>query len=211
MLDTTLSQLNDFITKRMGLRFPQKRWADLERGITSAAHDFGFSDIDSCIEWLLSSKPSKSQIEILASYLTVGETYFFREEKVFSALEDRILKDLIQQRRKTDRYLRIWSAGCATGEEPYSIAILLDKMLPDLQDWNITILATDINPDFLKKAITGIYGNWSFRECPKWVTEKYFKKTANNRYEILSNIKKMVVFQYHNLCDDIYPFTIKQY
>jgi chemotaxis protein methyltransferase CheR len=205
MSKITLTQLNDFITKRMGLRFSKERCADLERGITSAARDFGYSDSDSCIEWLLSSKPSKSQVEILASHLTVGETYFFREERVFYALEDRILKDLIEQRRNTERRLRIWSAGCSTGEEPYSIAILLSKILPDLQDWHITILATDINPRSLKMAAAGVYSNWSFRDCPEWVKERFFIRTENNRYEILPDIKKMVTFQYHNLCEDPYP------
>jgi chemotaxis protein methyltransferase CheR len=205
MPDTILTQFNDLIANRMGLNFPKERWADLERGVTSAAREFGYKDIDSCIRWLLSSNPSRTQIEVLASHLTVGETYFFREDKVFTTLEKHILANLIHDRRNTDRRLRIWSAGCSTGEEPYSIAMLLSKMLPDLNDWNITILATDINPLSLKKAMTGVYGKWSFRDCPEWVREGYFTKMKEGCYEISPDIKKMVTFQYHNLSENIYP------
>ncbi len=208
MSDTALAQFNDLVASRMGLSFPRERWSDLERGATFAAREFGHKDVESCIQWLLSSLPTRTQIETLASHLTVGETYFFREEKTFEALEKNILPGLIRQRRSGDRYLRIWSAGCATGEEPYSIAILVNKLLPDLKDWNITILATDINPRALKKALSGVYNDWSFRDCPQWVKDRHFRKTKDGRYEIFPDIKKMVTFCYHNLVEDPYPLLL---
>lgn len=205
---TTPEQLSELVAERMGLHFPKERWHDLEHGILSAARDFGFNDLELFRQQLLSSSLSRRQIEILASHLTVGETYFFRDEKTFQALEQDILPDLIYQRRGGDRYLRIWSAGCATAEEPYSIAILLSKILPDLNDWNITILATDINPRALKKAMSGIYNDWSFRDCPQSVRERHFRKTKDGRYEILPDIKRMVTFCYHNLAEDPYPSVL---
>jgi chemotaxis protein methyltransferase CheR len=72
--------------------------------------------------------------------------------------------------------LRIWSAGCSTGEEAYTIAIMLDRLLRDLKDWNITILATDFNPKFLRKATQGVYTEWSFRDAPSWLREQYFTR-----------------------------------
>src|SRR5712692_5314204 len=131
-----LSHLTDFVAAQMGLNFPRERWRDLERGIVSAAGDFGFADAGSCAQWLLSSPLTRGQIEILASHLTVGETYFFRERKSFAVLEDHILPELIRSRRGNEQRLRVWSAGCCTGEEPYSVAILLNRMIPDLKDWN---------------------------------------------------------------------------
>jgi chemotaxis protein methyltransferase CheR len=202
---TMLSQLSEFIAREMGLHFPTGRWADLERGIRSAAREFDFEDVGVCIEWLLSSRPVREKVEILASHLTIGETYFFREKKIFEALGESILPELIRSRRGSEQRLRIWSAGCATGEEPYSIAILLSKMMTDLKDWNITILATDINPRFLKKASEGLYNEWSFRDCPRWVQEKYFQKAKDHRLEIMPYIKKMVAFSHHNLAEDPYP------
>ncbi len=204
--EVLLSRLSEFVASHIGLYFPEERRRDLERGIVTAAKEFHHKDAGSCIEWLLSAPVTKRQIEVLASHLTVGETYFFREKKSFQALEGRVFPDLIGLRGKNnERHLRVWSAGCCTGDEPYSIAMLLHKLLPDLSGWNITLLATDINPDFLQKAETGIYGEWSFRETPPWVKEKYFSKTKSGKYEILPHIKKLVTFSYLNLAEDAYP------
>ncbi len=200
-----LMQASEFVSETLGLYFPKERWNDLQRGIASASREFDFKRPEDCIRWLTSSSLQKKEIEILASHLTVGETYFFREKKSFQLLEERILPEIIRSREKHGRHLRIWSAGCCTGEEPYSIAILLHKLIPDLSEWNVTLLATDINPNFLEKAETGIYGEWSFRETPSWVKEKYFLKTKNGKYEILPQIKRLVVFSYLNLAEDAYP------
>ncbi|MBI4523303.1 MAG: tetratricopeptide repeat protein [Deltaproteobacteria bacterium] len=200
-----LSQVSEFVAERMGFHFPRERWADLEQGIRCIAREFEFSDTESCVQWLFSSAVTQGQIEILASYLTVGETYFFREKQSFRVLEERVLRELIRTRRGADQRMRIWSAGCCTGEEPYSIAILLKQMLADLRDWQITILATDINPQFLKKAADGIYSEWSFRGVSPEIKERYFLKKNSSRFEIPRDIKSMVTFSYLNLAEDTYP------
>jgi len=203
--DAVLSRLSEVIASQMGLNFPKERWRDLERGMGFAAVDFGFKDTESCIRWLISSPLSKSQIEILASHLTIGETYFFRDKRVFEILEEHIFPELICSRKETGKQLRIWSAACSTGEEPYSIAILLSEMIYNLSDWRVTILGTDINPRFLKKASEGVYSEWSFRDIPLWVKEKYFKRSKEGGLEILPHIKNMVRFSYLNLAEDTYP------
>lgn len=203
--DLLLSQLSEVLAARMGLHFPKDRWRDLERGVVSAAEEFHFNDAESCARWLLLSPLTKNQIETLASHLTIGETYFFREKKTFQLIEEHILLELISSRQRNERRLRIWSAGCCTGEEPYSIAILLSKMISNLKDWNITILATDINPRFLQKASAGLYNEWSFRETPSFIKEKFFKRKKEDRFEILPSLKRMVTFAYLNLAEDSYP------
>lgn len=208
--DLLFSQLSEFIADRMGLYFPQWRRRDLERGINSAAREFGFQAAETCAQWLLSSSLTKDQIEILASHLTVGETYFFREDKSFEILRRQILPELIDSRSRTEPSLRIWSAGCCTGEEPYSIAILLSRLLPNLQDWKVSILATDINPHFLQKASDGVYSNWSFRETPQWVQGEYFNQMTAGRFELLPEIKKMVTFSYLNLAEEI-PLALRSH
>lgn len=200
-----LDALSAYVADRMGLHFPPERRRDLERGLLRAAPDLGFDDAESCARWLLLSPLTKHQVEALASHLTVGETYFFRDRKLFEVLEGRILPALIAERRKTERQLRIWSAGSATGEEPYSIAILLLRMIHDIDDWNITLLATDINPSFLRRSASGTYGEWSFRDVQPLVKERYFRKTGQGRHEVLPNIRKHVTFSYHNLAEDSYP------
>ncbi len=202
-----LSDFSMFVEERMGLHFPEERFRDLERGIFSAAKEFGYKDACSYLGWLLSTPLSHSQVEMLASHLTVGETYFYRDKGSFDALGEHILPGLIQSRRGKEQRLRFWSAGCATGEEAYSIAMLLDNFVPDIKDWSITILATDINPHFLKRAAEGVYREWSFRSAPLWVKERYFTKTKNG-FDILPRIRRMVAFSYHNLVDDPYPALI---
>lgn len=202
-----LAKFHEFVETRMGLHFPPSRLSDLERGISAAAVDFGFNHAEPCIESLLSSALSQNQIRALASHLTVGETYFFRDIRVFEILETHVLPKLIASRRGREQNLRIWSAACSTGEEPYSIAILLARMIPDLKNWNISILATDIAPRSLRKAAEGVYREWSFRDTPPWVRDKYFKQ-IDKTFEIVPHIRRMVTFSCLNLAEDPYPAII---
>ena len=199
------SQLSQIIAERMGLHFPPERWKDLQRGLADAAHEFGFADAAACVNWLISAPPTKAQIEVLASHLTIGETYFYRDKITLDALAKNILPDLVRARRGHEHRLRIWSAACCSGEEPYSLAILLHRMLPDLADWRVTITATDINPRFLQKAAAGKYGEWSFRNAPPWLKGRYFDRTADGYYSILPEIGRMVTFAHLNLVEDVYP------
>ena len=203
--EALLQRLSDYLTARVGLQFAKRNWKELQQKMTAAMTDFGFDQVEEFIEGLLSLSPTQKQIEILASHLTVGETYFFRERRAFEILEQSLLPGLIAARRKTEKRLRFWSAGCSTGEEPYSLAILLDKLIPDLKDWNVTILATDINTDAIRKAEEGIYSDWSFRDNPPWFKDHYFEKVDGNHHRLLPRIRKMVNFSYLNLSEDHYP------
>jgi chemotaxis protein methyltransferase CheR len=203
--EVLLEQFSKFVAERIGLHFPRERWRDLERGIHSAARELGFQETESFLQHVLSLPLPRNQLEILASNLTVGETYFYRENKAFAALEEHILPGLLRSSRGKERHLRVWSAGCCTGEEPYSLAILLSRVIADLKDWNITILATDINPRFLKKASRATYSEWSFRDAPRWLKERYLTSVKDSHYEIVSPIKEMVTFSHLNLAEDVYP------
>lgn len=203
--DSLLSQLSDFLESQMGLHFPEERWRDLEGGVAAAARDFGLRDAESCARWLMSAPLARNHVEVLASHLTVGETYFFREQRSLEVLEEQILPELLRSGIGAERRLRIWSAGCCTGEEPYSIAMLLDKQIPDPKACNLTLLATDINPRFLRKAAQGVYGEWSFRGTPGWMRERYFRKRKDGRYALLPQIRSRVTFSFLNLAADVYP------
>jgi chemotaxis protein methyltransferase CheR len=200
-----LFALSEFVAAHMGLYFPRERLRELERGMGLAAAEFGFDAVEACIQWLLSAPLSKSQIEILASHLTIGETYVFRDNALFELLREHVVPEIVRRRRGKERQLRVWSAGCSTGEEPYSLAILLNEIVPGLADWHLTMLASDINPLFLRRAAAGIYSEWSFRSAPRWVKERYFRKLKDGRYELLPEIRKRVTFSYLNLAEDSYP------
>ena len=206
--DSELSQVCEVIAARIGLHFPVERWAILGSNLSLAAHEFGFQEINGFIHWFLSQNLDQEQIKRLASHLTISETYFWREPYVFSALTDFILPRLIKPKKKKDKSIRIWSMGCSTGEEPYSLAIALHKTVPEIKDWNISILASDINPRAIEKARSGIYGPWSFRNTPELIKGKYFLELTDRKFEIIPEIKKMVTFSCQSLAgDEIFSST----
>lgn len=195
------SRLSEWIARKTGLHFPPERRADLQRGLTGAAEEFGFTDASACADWLLSARLTRAQLHALAGHLTVGETYFFRDRNTFDALAEHVLPELIR-RRGQERRLSLWSAACCTGEEAYSLAILLQQCLPQWRDWRITLLATDINERFLEKARAAVYGDWSFRDTPAGLKALYFTSTADGRYAVQPQIKDKVRFERCNLVED---------
>lgn len=204
-----LTQLRDVLAQKMGLYYPVQRWNDLERGIKLAAPALGVESAEACARQVISAPLTRSRIEILAPYLTVGETYFFREQESLNGLAS-VLPELMAACAQAGRLLRIWSAGCCTGEEPYSIAMLIDQLMCPSGEWNVTIQATDINPVFLEKAAKGIYSEWSFRHTPVWVRERYFKQRKDGSFEISPHIRRRVIFSYLNLADEAYPSSIRE-
>jgi chemotaxis protein methyltransferase CheR len=200
-----LLPLSELIAQHLGLHFPADRAADLQRGIAAAARDLGFADSEACAQSLLARPLTPAQRDVLARHLTVGETYFFRDKLAFNAVEQHVLPELIRARRGRDPYLRIWSAACCTGEEAYSLAICVRRALPDIASWRVTILGTDLNPQFLEKATRGVFSDWSFRDTPPAFRENYFTRTADGHWEILPQLRGMVTFNLLNLVADTYP------
>lgn len=192
----------------MGLHFPIARRADLERGLQAAARQAGHRSIEKYVEWLLNTPLSKLQIEELAGHLTIGETYFLRNPEQFTLLEQHVLPELIRQKQHDEKRLRIWCAGCSTGEEPYSVAIALKRVVPDIANWKITILATDINGRFLRQAEDACYSEWSFRNAPAWLKDGYFRRHGTDRWKLNASIRDMVVFEHLNLAEDPYPSLV---
>jgi len=207
--DEVCRQARALIASRLGLDFPEERRADLERGFIRACRASSFSAPEAYLAWLASLPDGSQELMRLAGHLTVGETYFFRHHSYFEALEQEVLPSLIASRRTEGiMRLRLWSAACATGEEPYSLAILLDRLLPDRADWALTILATDINPEALETARRGRYREWSFRETPAWIRERYFHRQGGETFEVDPRVWRMVTFAPLNLAEDGYPGVV---
>jgi chemotaxis protein methyltransferase CheR len=203
--DAQLLQLGELVARHLGLHFPKARWLDLERGVCGAAQESGGQhDLDGYVQELLSPALTRKQLEVLASGLTVGETYFFRDKRSLEIFGRKVMPELIRVRAGSGKAIRIWSAGCATGEEPYSVAIELNKSIGP-KKLNLEILATDLNSKSLLKASEGIYGEWSFRGTPPGVRRAYFEQVEKDRWAIAPAIKKMVTFAQLNLMEDAYP------
>jgi chemotaxis protein methyltransferase CheR len=190
----------------LGLDFPERRDDDLERRLLRAYRASGAADPARYVDVLGTLPGDSPEWERLVSHVTVGETYFFRDRSFLEALEQHVLRGLIERRRREGmRRLRIWSAGCSSGEEAYSLAMLVDGLLPDRSDWSVTILATDVNPSVLSAARRGIYREWSFRETPEPVRRQYFLAHGDGTFELTPSIREMVTFAPLNLAEEVYP------
>ncbi len=204
-----LHELSRLILTHTGLYFPEKKWHTLSKGIQSV-----ISDLDTDIPQLLQSlhsSPAQNVIDALTTRLTIGETYFLRDKKFFQILQDHILRGIIEHPKRETKKINFWSAACATGEEPYSIAILIDQMSLLLKGWDMTIIGSDVNPVALNNARKGIYSHWSMRGTPEKIIKKYFTPTTQNYFKIAPHIRQMVHFRQLNLMADNYPAALNFY
>ena len=205
-----IDQLSAIVTERIGLHYPDIRRQDLERGLAAAAKSLGFASMDKCLEWLLEAPFDDTRMTALVNHLTIGETYFFRHPETFMALEQQALPGLVDARRKGaggSKRLSVWCAACSSGEEAYSIAIMLQRMIPDFESWDISIVATDINQQCLRKAAKGEYGAWSFRGVSADDKQRYFDETSAG-WSVKPAIRKSVRFEYLNLADTVMPPSV---
>jgi chemotaxis protein methyltransferase CheR len=196
-------RFSDLVRARSGIELPAVRRPDLEKAVMKTMDELGLASPEALLDYLTAAGHDGVALEGVVSRITVGETHFFRNQPQFAALEEHILPQLIEARRGVRR-LRIWSAGCATGEEPYSLAIALQHCLPDLANWNVLILATDINRSALANAQKGVYGAWSFRETSPQFQAEYFD-AVERKFVIKPSLRAMVTFAYLNLVEDRYP------
>ncbi|WP_447973618.1 CheR family methyltransferase [Nitrospira sp. Kam-Ns4a] len=207
--EEVLAQARTLITARLGLDFPEARRADLERGLQHVLERAAAGSPERWVAALATLPDESPEWRRLAGALTVGETYFFRDRACMEALDQQLLPALIEARRAAGHLrLRLWSAGCATGAEPYSLAILLDQLLPDREKWAVTILATDINEAALDQAHQGLYSEWALRETPGTIVARYFHRRGKDSLELDPAIRRMVTFAPLNLAAGGFPSLI---
>lgn len=193
------------IEERFGLDLAATRSPETDRVLSRRAAAGLFSDPEAYVVWLERLPEQHPEWAALVAGLTVGETYFFRDPGVFTALARHVLPALIAERRAVGSLrLRVWSAGCATGEEPYSIAIILDRLLPDRRDWSVTILGSDINAEALARAAHGVYRDWALRATDPGIRRRYFEQ-RDDVVELDPEIRRMVSFAPLNLRRDALP------
>jgi chemotaxis protein methyltransferase CheR len=197
-----LEQLATRIEAQTGLRFSDARRADLDLGLSRMAAERGAPDAAALAGWLLAEPWDRAKADLCARHLTVGETYFFREPRGLD-----LLCDYARDRLAADPQarLRLWSAGCCTGEEPYSMAMALRRALPGLDPAQVSILATDLNPASLARARAGLYREWSFRRTDAALRGRYFTPAGAGRYALDPAIRAQVRFAQLNLALPVYP------
>ena len=192
-----LSDLKDFLLEHSGLHFNQHNHRILERGLMRRIQALRMESLPAYFKYLTDTPDNYDEVNKLLGLLTIGETSFFRYRSHCEALIHYVLPRLLAANRD-QRKLRIWSAGCSTGEEPYSLAILLLEHFPELMSWDVQILATDINKRSLRHAREGLYGERSLRMVEDSLRERYFEQVGKHNL-LTAQVRRMVRFDYLNL------------
>lgn len=201
--ETELSVVKAFLLEHSGLHFSQHNQRILERGLLRRIQALCMESLPVYFNYLTATSGNYDEVNKLLGLLTIGETSFFRYHSHREALLHYVIPRLVEQNRKQGK-LRIWSAGCSTGEEPYSLAILLLEHFPEVADWDVQILATDINKRALRQAREGIYGERSLRMMETTLRERYFQMMGSH-FLLNAQVKRMVHFDYLNLQTDLFP------
>jgi chemotaxis protein methyltransferase CheR len=203
MEDTSLKRIRDLIATHVGLLVREQDDVLLRKVVSERVQALNLSGAEQYCQFLGSDADIRHEREALTLLLSVGETYFFRDREQHVLLRDIILPELLE-RRKAERTLRIWCAACSSGEEAYSLAILLDELMADQSSWNIFILGTDINQDFIERARQGTYTEWSFRGMSDERRQRYFHPHKNS-WALDDSIRNRVTFRTGDLVTDKFP------
>src|SRR2546430_8357980 len=196
-----LSEIRMLIEERTGICFDESR----ERFFSTRVREhLRAKGMERGTELLRAMRKSNVEYEGLLERLLTQETSFFRYPGVYEAFEKRVLPELHTKKFwKNPRTLRIWSAGCSTGEEPYSIAITMADSLSFADAWNVEILATDVGRQALKHAERGVYSGRSLASVSEAQLASHFAQ-VEDRYQIKPRLKKMVSFAQMNLASAVY-------
>lgn len=198
------------IAQRTGIILQDHQLPNLRDTLRNGCARFGYADAAQYLHALQTSHGLTAPLEYLIAGITVGESYFFRDSEQIELLRGELLPEIIAAKRADGNLsLRIWSAGCSQGQEIYTIALMLHELLPDIENWRIHLLGTDINSEVIAKAIRGRYSDWSFRATPPELRERWFAR-IKSEYEIHPRIRRMVHFAYLNLTEDIYPSILSE-
>jgi chemotaxis protein methyltransferase CheR len=175
----------------------------IEARLTQIAFSEGFDTVEELVDAVLRERTTPRAQRVLLA-LTTHETSFFRDGAPFEALKTTILPNLIRKRRSS-RTLQIWSAGCSSGQEPYSIAMLIAESFPEARNWKITIHGTDINPALITQANSGVYSSLEVnRGLSPYLLKTYFIEQEDS-FKLHPDIRSMVTFSEHNLLRPWHP------
>ncbi len=194
-------RLTDLIYRKAGIRFEQKKIYYIAKRLEKRMAAVDSETVMDYIRHLKFSDRDGREMQELINTLTINETYFFRDFNQLQAFAEESLDTVISRKTaRGDRRLRIWSSGCSSGEEPYTLGIILQEMIDDIRGWDVEIIATDIDEVILAKARKGIYMNRSVKDVPGEYLEKYFTRSSAS-YHVKQKIKNMVRFDSLNLND----------
>jgi len=201
--DPNLIRIRDLIYRLCGIYMPDNKYYFLGDRCGRRMKVVGASSFSDYLDQLTLGSNRDAELRALLNEITVGETCFFRNQPQLDAVMKIILPKMLESKRKSGyRRLRVWSSGCSTGEEPYTLAMLLMEASQSLLvGWQFEIQATDLNDHSLARCKEGLYSDYALRNSPEFYRQKYFTPEGD-QFRIRDEVKARVEFQRLNLRDD---------
>lgn len=197
--EKAFNELRAFISEQTGIHFRDNKRYLLESQVGRRLKALGLSSFEEYVR-LIQNGRQRSELPHLVNAVTINETFFFRHPKQYEALTGELIPALVERKPRLRR-VRIWSAACSTGDEPYTIALMIkEKVQARFPKVRFEIVGTDINTDVLDTARNGVYGSYAVRNIKPALLRKYFRP-EQDRYHLSSEVRKMVRFKRLNLTD----------
>jgi chemotaxis protein methyltransferase CheR len=202
MKEETFVLFRDFIYSRTGIFFSEKKKYLLEGRVAKRLKLLGISSFEDYLHLLKFDEKKEKEFGFLCNTITINETSFFRSEPQITAFYKKLASEILEAKRASGmKTMRIWSAACSSGEEPYTLAILyLEHLKSRFSDVRIEIIGSDINTAMLELAREGEYNKYAVRSIPEYYLTKYFE-CIDGIYKLKGKVKDLVKFEYHNLTD----------
>ncbi len=199
--DQEYAEVRRILLDKLGFDLGMYKDRCIRRRVAKRVRALGLDDAG---DYLSVLRSSDEEVDALMTALTIHVSQFFRNPATFAALETQVLPRLIEQARQQGRrQLLLWSVGCSSGEEPYSLALLVRKLAP--RDVQVSILGTDLSPAILERAAAGVFDPHRMTELPAALRKKYFSSEGRN-FRIDEEVRAMVRFQHHNVLTAVdYP------
>lgn len=197
--DEEFRRFCDFVYRRTGMSFGEGKRYFVDRRVADRMAATGEASFAGYFALLLTDA---GEVERLVNAFTVNETYFYREEHQFRCLTSSLLGQVTAARRPGST-VRIWSVPCATGEEPYSLAIWLLENWPPVDSWDVEIVGSDIDTDALRAAEAGLYASRALMRLPPLLVGRYFTAEAEGRYRLVEDLRGSVRFTPVNVMDRV--------
>lgn len=212
LTQTEFQELRDFIYTKCGIFFQDNKKYLLENRLGSRLNELKLKTYAEYIKFLKVNPAGRSELNKLFDAITINETSFFRNEAQISAFEEVVFPEILNKAKKEGKSsIKIWSAASSSGEEPYTLAMIVDKKFKlALGNIKVEILGTDISQEIIEKAKLARYTDYSMRNMRPEYLQTYFKK-ANNQYTLDDKIRQMVRFEQSNLLDKFKMSTYKNF
>jgi chemotaxis protein methyltransferase CheR len=203
-IDPAIRQIRDLVYKVSGIYNAEEKLYLLADGCAKRIKQLGVRSPREYWDHLTAHPSRDGELRLLLNEITIGETCLFRSQPQLDALRKIILKEFVAEKAKQAvKRLRIWSAGCSTGEEPYTLAMsLLEESEGLLKGWQFEIVATDLNDRSVETAKAGVYGDYALRNTSDYFKRKYFVLTEEKKLQVRPEVKKLITFNRLNLTDD---------